>query len=311
MPGTASGGFDLKAIDPEYKTEILDGLVGSLDSMFTKVFAPKIVNQLSGKVPYLPSKFSLRGGADAESSRVAIDGDPVKLEGGLADADFRFDHKYAAENSIHKTTVAQSGDFDSPETLLGHIQAINMIQIAGDVDADGATILQSAVLNTAQAAVAVWSDTTNARPVQDLDALMDIGGDAYTHLWLGESEVRELGALPALVSFANNYSAVDARAPKPLIANWLFQRYNHLQEIVLEGQWYNTAQLAATVATARQFDGTVWAGKGDQLITVEFGAMRETDEGYNSRSQKFWAMATLYIDATRGEGIMGAVLTGF
>lgn len=303
-------GFDLQAIDPQYKLEILKGLVGDMDSMFLQVFRPRDVNSQSGKIPILPSKETLRSDEGAESSKVALDAPPKKGTGSLTDVSYNFDGKFSRENSIPKATVEEARNFNSAEELLAFIQQANMIQIAGDVDSEGNTILGSTTLNTQVNATAVWSDDTNARPVTDLDALMDTGGNAYDLLWVGESRYRELSALPALLSFSNNYDAVDARAPKTAVANWLLGRYDSLQEVVIEGNWYNTNGLNAAVSTDRQFDDIVWAGKRDQMIALEFEAMRETDEWYDKKTQEYGALATIWIEIVTGEDLMTATLTG-
>lgn len=303
-------GFDLQAIDPQYKAEILEGLVGGMESIFLRVFTSRGVNSSSGKIPILPSKHSLRSGASQEYSKIALDAAPELGDGGLTSADFRFDGKYSRKNSIPRSVVEEARNFGSAEELLAHIQRSNMIQIAGDIDADGASILASTSLNTEVSATAVWSDSTNARPVTDMDALMDTGGNTYDTLWMGESRYREFAALPAIVSFANNYSAVDARAPKQVVANWLFLRYPELENVIIEGVWHNTAAPATTISTARLYDDVVWAGKRDHMIALEYEAMREMDEGYDTGTQNYHALATLWLDVVTGEDIMTATLSG-
>lgn len=303
--------FDIQSVDPEYKNEILTTQIAGAQSVFLQVFTPSPVAALSGKMPILPTEYTMGSDHDPEGSRVALDDVAKGSKMSLNDVSYRFEKKYARKGGIHRAQVEQlnaQGAMSATDVLaLTYLQP--MIQIASDIDKDGLAVLNG-VSNTVPA-TAVWSNDSTARPITDLDALIFNTVPGADILWLGFNEYLELAKLPALKALVHGFDGVDATITREQMAAYLRQRYQ-LTDVIIGGGWYNEEAAPVTISKKRRFDGLVFAGMRDHIVTVEFAALRESWEKYDPDSQTYQAGLNIYSDQVfSGEPDAGARLTGF
>lgn len=304
--------FDLDSVQSDFQGEILTGLMGEASSVMLRMFPPMNVASQSGTIPILPSSKTLGSDHPSENSEIAIDAKPTKLSGGLNNVAFNFDRKFSAEGNIHRMQVeqlARAGVVNSAEDVLNIVYAQAVIQIASDIDRVGKALLDA--LATTQAATAVWSDSTNARPVTDLDALIFDTVPGADFVWLGHTEARELAKLPAITAMFNQFNGVDATASFRAVAAWIQDRYE-VPDVMIGGGWYNAEADPVAISKTRRFDGQVIAGKRSHIATAEFEALRETNQGYhNDGSQIYFGNVTAYVDQNESGEAEVARLTGF
>lgn len=303
-------GFEVNSLDPAYQLRLLDGVKAATQSVFKEVFTPEGVAEMSGKVPFIPSKFTLLSNDDSTKTKIGIQDSPDVLDMDLNSTDFSFDGKYAKEARIHKSTVRTLGNkLQGAEDLVQYLGSVAMGFVNSAFDLDAAAILKSTTLNKDVSATAVWTDLEAARPFEDFDKLVDQVGTAGAVLWLGMDKARLLSALPAFRDEDKQFDAKGGRISLAGVAEILRRRYD-LSQVVIDGTWYNEANVAQTINKSRIFDGVVWMGDPDHMLVVERSDLREVDSEFDSRTGNFSTWLTEYYDIARAENGRGAVLTG-
>ena len=303
-------GFDVGSLDPAFQMALLKGVEAAQDSVFREMFSPEQVGTMSGKVPYIPSNFTLLSEDGSAKTKVGIQDKPDVFEVGLNSADFDFDGKYAKEAEIHKSIVTTLSHLRGAEGLVQYLGSIAKGMVNSAIDIDGASVLKSTTLNETQSAAGSWGDASAAEPFKDFDNLVDIVGTQNPLIWLGLDKARELSALPAFKDKEANFDAKDGRVSLQSVRDTLARRYE-ADTIVIDGRvWSNDANVAQTINKSRVFDGVVWVGDADHMIVVERGDLHEVDSDYDSRSGNYSTWITEYFELARAEHERAAVLTG-
>lgn len=308
MPGQ---GLNINTISPAFRDKILMGLIGKNQSAFEAIFGVKNTRQLEGSVPFVPSKYSL--GNSNDNAEIALDAVPEVADTEFGEMQFKIQKKFARRGKVHKAAVMAMEE-NSAEDITEITLQRAVISVAAAIDLSGKKYLteitlNGSTINQTQAATAVWSDATNARPFTDLDALFDKVGNPDT-LWLGLDRARELSALPAIKDKAANFSAVDGRIPVAGLASVLMSQYQFLQNVVIDDNWYNTANPQQNRATSRIFDNVVWAGVASHLTCVENTALRKSRVFLDEDTDTYYGEAVRYLTFGRGESALGCRLTG-
>lgn len=306
----AMQGFEVNSLDPAYQLELLKGVEAEVDSVFKEVFTPEQVETMSGKVPYIPSKFTLLSDDDSVHTKIGVADEPDVLEMGTNSVEFDFDGKYSKEAKIHKTVVETLSRLRGAEDLVQYLGSIAMGFVNTAIDTDGATILKSTTLNATVSAADAWSDASNADPFTDFDGLVDEVGSINPLIWLGLNKARELSALPAFRDAAKNFDATGGRVSLQMVSDILMDRYNAERVIIDASVWQNDNNVAQTINKSHIFDDVVWVGDPDHMLVVERSDLREVDSEYKSKSGNYHTWITEYLDIARAETERGAVLTG-
>ena len=304
-------GFSLPTISPVFRDKIHHGLIGSEQSMFEAVFGINNTRQLSGAIPYVPSKFEL--GNASEKTRIGLKAEAEIEDSELANMPFQIASKYAKAGSVHITAVEAMQE-NSGEDLTNIVlkQAVRKTSFA--IDKDGKdyltnTTLNGTTINNSLAATAVWSDAANARPFTDLDAACDKVGNPDT-IWIGVNYARYLAALPSMKARIANFSAVDGRVSFAELAETLRRQYAFLKNIVIDDTFYNSANPAQTPVFSRVFDSTLWVGNSEHMKCVENTKIRKALIYHDERKDIVVGESIRYLTFARGETSQGCLITG-
>ena len=309
--------FDLYSIDPGAHKEIVTGIWedSTTDSMAGQLFGAGVeVNQLEGSISYMPSKSTMLRESEESSSRVALGALPNQVRGALKSKSYKLKEKYSMEGSVLKAQVFNLAQIESASDLLDYILRMTIAQISFDMDVDLKALLNSTSDNIVTVAQGAWSDNALARPMSDIEALLDNGAGEYNTVVLGQDKVRELAKLDTFRTFVQNYTGTgsieDARAPQKAVVNYLFSEHANVEKVVIGNTWYDTNGETQVVGTGRLFDGTVWAGASEHLMMLRMSALDESGQDYDPKRGVYSAFQNVHGLFLRLEDQMGAVLTG-
>lgn len=306
-------GFDLDAMDPAYTLRLLRGIEAPEESVFASVFEPEQMELMSGKVPYIPSRYTVIGDDANYPTRVAIDDVPYKLNMSLDNVQFSFDGKHAFEFEIHKKDVRtlQNQGLEGAEDLV-QLLGMHAMAIANQAyDLEGASVLQDASLNATTSATSGWDPSNNTDFFADMYALEDVVGKIDV-VWLGRDEARKARELPEVRERAgHSFEASNASRVGPGVLAQLIMDEVGAEEVIIDGtSWKNTANQQQTISKQRIFDGTVWAGQRDHLMAMKREDLDDADTEENRKAGTFSTWIAQHREIARAENNRGCILTG-
>lgn len=309
----AGKGFDVTSFSPSYQNKILTGLLGAAESAMEKVFGIENTKQQSGEIPFQPSKYSVANSSNSEKTKIAIDAVAESADSALDSASFSINAKYAKRGSVHAMQVDSLADATSDDivTMTGQ-NAVAKVQ--GAIDIDGSAYLKSVsvdgvTVNQDINATAVWSDSVNAKPFTDLDAMFDAIGGGGLRLWLGLDRARELASLPAIRSEFHNFAGANGRLTMQGLAEALLMHYGDMLDgVMIDGNEYNSANLAASGVYARIFDGVVWLGAPEHMMVVENQGRRKFRTWFDEDTDTYYSELVRYLTFASGETKRSAVM---
>lgn len=304
-----SQGFnDFGSLDPAFVKELLLGTEGVEQSLFLDVFDSMDVAVRSGKVPFVPSKYTLLTQGGPETNKIALDDSPDVIDMGLSSADFSFDHKHAKEAKLHKIMVSALNELENSEDLVAYMARIVNQQIAGSIDNDGAAILKSATLNESLSANDTWTQGAAGEDIfDDLDRMYDTVRSPDV-LWLGYDKARKARDLAAIRDRYHGFDGGGRVSPGQLRS--LLEEEYGVEVIVGNRRYQNDENKGQDLSDSRIFDGIVWMGTRDHMITVENESLAEAYTKYDVRTGNYYVGGERYFDVARGEKDQGVVLTG-
>ena len=306
-------GFDIATLNPAYQHRILKGQMGKNEPLMETMFGIVPTEQVSGEIPYLDSKFTTGSTHASTKTLIALDGKADSTDNALSSAAFRIKGKYAKRGHVHKTAVSSIGAA-TKDNIVDLVAESAVVQVATAIDVDGAAYLKNTTVggttvNVAYSATAVWSDTTNARPMTDLDALFDGVGNADIFV-IGQNYARELAALPAITAAVHQFDGVNGRVTMTRLASW-FQEHWDVEDVFIGGkQWSNSANIQASGTFTKIYDDTLWAGKKDHMMLVEMEALRKFRVWTDEDTDTHYAELVRYLTFARGETKMGGRISG-
>lgn len=305
-------GFDLDALDPAYVLRLLDGITAPEQSIFEEVFAPEDVELMNGKVPYIPSKYTVISEDDNYKRKVAVDDVPHVIDMSLDNVEFNFDGKHSFEFRIHKKDVntLQNQGLEGAEDMV-QLLGMHAMAIANQAhDMEGATVLQDTSVNATQSATASWDPSNNTDFFADLYSLEDTVGQIEV-VWLGLDEARKARKLPEVRERAeHHFEASNASRVNPGTLANLIRVETGAEEVIIDGTtWKNTANQGQSISKSRIFDGTVWAGQRDHLLDLSREDLDDADADQDRRSGTFSTWVSKYREIARAENNRGCILT--
>lgn len=304
-------GFSLPTISPVFRDKIHHGLIGSEISLFEQVFGVQNTRQLSGSLPYVPSKYEL--GQLKEKTKVGLKAEAEVEDMELASMPFQIVAKYAKAGSVHVAAIdameENSGEDLAALTLK---QAVRKTAFAMDVDGKDYltnTTLNGVTINGTITVTAAWTDETNARPLKDLDAACDKVGNPDT-IWLGLNFARLLASLPSIKARIANFNAVDGRVSFQELAGVIQRHYDFIRNVVIDNTSYNSANPMQTAVFARTFDSVAWVGNSEQMKCVENTKLRKAAIYLDERKDIVVGESVRYLTFARGEASQGCLIEG-
>lgn len=179
-------------------------------------------------------------------------------------------------------------------------------QAGAGIDARLNTVLTSAVLNTAVAAAAgVWSNPAST-PLDDIQTAVRTAGYPDS-IVLGDDVSFALREHPDFVARYSNFSG--GAISEGELANALRGIWPNFTNITLGGRLYNSANPAAAVVVAFQFDGLANCFHKSDLVFAEMGS--GTSESQRDMKAEIEEVRyTRRCDLVRPHQNMGVVLTG-
>lgn len=301
-------GFNLDSIDPAFVMEILQGLEGTEDPVAEEVFDFEPVDEMSGDIPFLESKYTLVSDDATELSKVAFDDEPQTQDQNLSKVTFQFTGKYAEMAEVHETDVETMSRIETDEDLVEALGRIVMMKISGAFDIDVKDVLQSTTLNDTVSASTAWTNQSTADPLSDLDSAVDTVGSPDI-LWLGLDKARDLAATDAMKAEVKQYQATNARARMQDLADELISRYQ-LREVVIDGTQYNQNGQGQSLSSDQIYDGTVWVGNSDHFVVVEREELERAGSDFTEKTGMYEVYAQKYLDIARAESSQGVAITG-
>ena len=179
-------------------------------------------------------------------------------------------------------------------------------QAGAGIDAALNTVLTSAALNTAVAVGGgVWTNPAST-PLDDIQTAVRTCGFGDT-ICLGNDVGFALQEHPDFTARFSNYSGgaiSEGELGMALRGIW-----PNFTNIVIGGRLYNSANPAAAVTLAYQFDGTAWVGHKSDLVMAEMGS-GTSESQRDMRSEIEEIRFTRRVDIVRPHQEMAVVLTG-